>query len=202
MALLAEEDRLGHADALHAAATTAHAALLGDPADGSYDGGDAVTLLGGARQALDAVAAHDPALAGLAGRLSEAVYLVSDVATELASYVESLDSDPARLAVVQERRAELTRLIRTYGGRVSSPGPANAGDPASAAGASSVVPAQAHAPDLDGAPGPAVPPVAVPDLASGRFRHHPGARQRQSAAPEIKGNRQGRAAVYDERGDS
>ena len=96
-ALLAEEERLGHADALHAAATTAHAALLGDPSDGSYQGGDAVTLLGGARQALDAVAEHDPALASLAGRLSEAAYLVSDVATELASYVESLDSDPARL---------------------------------------------------------------------------------------------------------
>ena len=35
-ALLAEEERLGHADALHAAATTAHGALLGDPSDGSY----------------------------------------------------------------------------------------------------------------------------------------------------------------------
>jgi DNA repair protein RecN (Recombination protein N) len=119
-ALLAEEERLGHADALHAAANAAHAALLGDPADGSYQGGDAVTLLGSARQALDAVATHDPALAGLAGRLSEAVYVVSDVATELASYVESLDSDPARLAVVQERRAELTRLIRAYGAAAPS----------------------------------------------------------------------------------
>ena len=167
VALLAEEERLAHSDALHAAATTAHAALLGDPSDGSYEGGDAITLLGGARQALDAVAAHDPALAGLAGRLSEAVYLVSDVATELASYVESLDSDPARLAVVQERRAELTRLIRTYGGRVSSPRRAVAGDTAPAPGARPVAPGQAQGPDLDAAPGAAqVPPVAVPDLAS------------------------------------
>jgi len=70
------------------------------------------------------VADHDPALAGLAGRLSEAAYLVSDVAAELASYVQSVDSDPARLAVVQERRAELTRLIRAYGGL--APGPAGA----------------------------------------------------------------------------
>jgi DNA repair protein RecN (Recombination protein N) len=113
--LLAEEERLAHADTLHAAATTAHGALLGDPSDGSYQGSDAVTLLGSARQALDAVAAYDPALASLAARLSEASYIASDVATELASYVESLDSDPARLAVVQERRAELTRLIRAYG---------------------------------------------------------------------------------------
>jgi DNA repair protein RecN (Recombination protein N) len=124
-ALLAEEDRLGHADALHAAATTAHEALLGDPASGSFEAADAVSLLAGARQALEAVADHDPALAGLAARLSEAAYLVSDVAAELASYVQSVDSDPARLAAVQERRAELTRLIRAYGGL--APGPAAGG---------------------------------------------------------------------------
>jgi len=120
--LLAEEDRLAHADALHAAATTAHEALLGDPASGSFEAADAVSLLASGRQALEAVAEHDPALAGLAARLSEASYLVSDVGAELASYVQSVDSDPARLAAVQERRAELTRLIRTYGGLV--PGPA------------------------------------------------------------------------------
>src|SRR6478672_7150671 len=121
--LLAEEDRLAHADALHAAATTAHEALLGDPASGSFEAADAVSLLASGRQALEAVAEHDPALAGLAARLSEASYLVSDVAAELASYVQSVDSDPSRLAAVQERRAELTRLIRTYGGLVPGPAP-------------------------------------------------------------------------------
>jgi DNA repair protein RecN (Recombination protein N) len=113
--LLAEEDRLANADALHAAATTAHEAVLGDEASGSFQAADAVSLLAAARQALEAVAGHDPALAGLAGRLSEAAYLVSDVAADLASYLQSVDSDPARLAAVQERRAELTRLIRAYG---------------------------------------------------------------------------------------
>lgn len=113
--LLAEEERLANADALHAAATTAHAALLGDPSDGSYQAADAVTLLGIASRALEAVAGHDPALGGLAARLSEAAYLASDVAAELASYTQSLDNDPARLAAVQERRADLTRLIRAYG---------------------------------------------------------------------------------------
>jgi DNA repair protein RecN (Recombination protein N) len=122
-ALLAEEDRLAHADALHAAATAAHEALLGDPSSGSYEAADAVTLLGGARQALDAVASHDALLAGLAGRLSEAAYLVSDVAGELASYLQSVEADPARLAVVQDRRSELTRLIRAYGGPADGPAP-------------------------------------------------------------------------------
>ena len=119
--LLTEEERLANADALHAAATTAHAALLGDPTDGAYQAADAVALLGEARQALEAVAAHDPALAAMAARLSEAAYLVSDAAADLASYVQSLDSDPARLAEVQARRADLIRLIRAYGGLVSEP---------------------------------------------------------------------------------
>jgi len=178
-ALLAEEERLGHADALHAAATTAHAALLGDPSDGSYQGADAVTLLGTARQALDGVAAHDPDLASLAGRLSEAAYLVSDVATDLASYVESLDSDPARLAAVQERRAELTRLVRAYGGRVTVPAPASAEaggqgsgrpeEPADGAPqAPDVAPDVAPGTDAAATPGPAPagPAPAVPGLAS------------------------------------
>jgi DNA repair protein RecN (Recombination protein N) len=115
-ALLAEDERLSNADALHAAASTAHEALAGDPAAASVGGPDAVTLLGAAGRALEAVRSHDPVLAGIADRLSEAAYLVSDAAAELASYTESLDSDPARLAAVQERRAALGRLIRAYGG--------------------------------------------------------------------------------------
>jgi DNA repair protein RecN (Recombination protein N) len=117
-----EEERLSHADALHTAATTAHEALLTDPSSGSYEGADAVTLLGGARQALEAAADHDAALAALAARVSEAAYLVSDVAAELASYAQSVEADPARLAVVQERRAVLGRLIRAYGSPVAQTG--------------------------------------------------------------------------------
>ena len=113
-ALRAEEERLGNADALHAAATTAHEALLGDPAAGN-DGVDAVTLLGHARRALDGVRRHDTEIDGVATRLSEAAYLVSEVAGELASYIQAIDADPARLAAVQERRASLSRIIRLYG---------------------------------------------------------------------------------------
>jgi DNA repair protein RecN (Recombination protein N) len=115
-ALLAEDERLSNADALHAAAAAAHEALTGDPAAAAVDGTDALTLLGMAGRALEPVRPHDPVLAGLAERLSEAAYQVSDVAAELASYTESLDSDPVRLAAVQERRAALGRLVRAYGG--------------------------------------------------------------------------------------
>jgi DNA repair protein RecN (Recombination protein N) len=195
--LLAEEERLGHADALHAAATTAHGALLGDPSDGSYQGSDAVTLLGIARQALDGVAAHDPDLGSLAGRLSEVAYLASDIATDLASYVESLDSDPARLAAVQERRAELTRLIRAYGGRVPLPGPAGRpaveeGAPGTAPGPDAAAPPDTSLVDADGPAGADGPggadqpagadwPVGADPAAAG------GAAQPAEAAPAVPG---------------
>ena len=42
------------------------------------------------------------------------------MAGELASYTESLDADPARLAAVQERRAALNRLVRADGGRAAA----------------------------------------------------------------------------------
>jgi DNA repair protein RecN (Recombination protein N) len=113
--LMAEEERLANADALHAAATTAHEALVGDPASGNYDAADVTSLLAAARAALEGAAHHDAPLAALAGRVSEAAYLLADVAAELASYVESVEADPVRLAAVQERRAELTRLVRSYG---------------------------------------------------------------------------------------
>jgi DNA repair protein RecN (Recombination protein N) len=122
--LLAEEERLSNADALHSAATAAHEALLGDPSSGQYEAADAVTLLGLARQALEAAARHDAALAALGARVSEAAYLVSDVAADLASYAQSVEADPARLAAVQERRATLGRLIRLFGDAAAPAAPA------------------------------------------------------------------------------
>ncbi len=80
-------------------------------------------MLGTARHALESAAQHDPALGELAARLTEASYLISDIAAELASYADSVEADPARLAAVQDRRAELTRLIRSYG---SAPVPQSA----------------------------------------------------------------------------
>ncbi|GII51623.1 DNA repair protein RecN [Planotetraspora thailandica] len=115
-----EAERLSHADALRTAATTAHTALLGDPMSSTDGVHDAVSLVGLAKSAVEAVREYDPALAGLADRLAEAGYLISDVATELAAYAESVDADPARLAAVQERRSILTGLTRKYGEDVSA----------------------------------------------------------------------------------
>jgi DNA repair protein RecN (Recombination protein N) len=110
--LAADVERLSHADTLRMAATGAHALLAGDPAEA--DSPDSIGLVAAARSALERVADHDPALAESAKRLAEAGYLLSDVAADLASYAESLEADPRRLATAQDRQAVLRALARKY----------------------------------------------------------------------------------------
>ncbi len=113
-ALAVEEARLGSADSLREAADTARNALLGDDADPD-DGRDATGLVAAARVALEQSAVDDPALVELVGRLRELGYLLADVGADLSAYGAGIETDPARLAVVQERRAAVTRLVRKYG---------------------------------------------------------------------------------------
>ena len=112
-ALRAESKRLEHAEELRIAAFTAHQALAGDPTMDA-ESADVSALLGVVRRALSAVAAHDAALAEAGRRADELAALCGELGTELASYTESLDADPARLAAVHERRAQLGTLTRKY----------------------------------------------------------------------------------------
>jgi DNA repair protein RecN (Recombination protein N) len=112
-AVAAEEARLAHADGLRTAAETAHACLT---AEETISGGmDALGLLATARQALESQGEHDSGLAELGHRLAEASYLLADVAADLASYAAGIETDPNRLATVQQRRADLAALTRKYG---------------------------------------------------------------------------------------
>jgi len=109
-ALAAEETRLGFADTLRTAAEQAREALS------SEEGGpDALGATSAARRLLDGVRDHDREAAALADRLAEITYLLSDLAADVASYASAIDTDPARLAAVSERRAALTALTRKYG---------------------------------------------------------------------------------------
>src|SRR5699024_6630682 len=47
--------------------------------------------------------------------LASASYALADVAADIASYAATIDTDPARLAAVSERRAVLGGLTRKYG---------------------------------------------------------------------------------------
>ncbi|MGI8701197.1 MAG: DNA repair protein RecN [Nocardioidaceae bacterium] len=112
-ALVEEEQRLAHADGLRAAAERARMALTGD--ESSLGESDALSLVAAARKALDDERGNDPSLAALADALADASYALADVAADISSYAIDVDDDPARLAVVSERRSVLAALTRTYG---------------------------------------------------------------------------------------
>lgn len=109
-ALAAEEARLGFSDTLRTAAEQAREALSSEQGDP-----DALATTSAARTLLDGVREHDAEAGELADRLAEITYLLSDLAADVASYADRIDTDPARLAAVSERRAALTALTRKYG---------------------------------------------------------------------------------------
>lgn len=112
--LAAEAARLGHAEVLRDAAGAARRMLHSDE-DSAAEGSDVLALLARARRELEAVAGHDPVLDAMASRLAEASYQIADVAADAASYLDQLEADPTRLAVVQERIAKLSALTKRYG---------------------------------------------------------------------------------------
>ncbi len=107
--LAVTEQRLGSADTLRSAAEQAREVLSSSDASP-----DALAATAAARRHLEDVRDHDPQAASLADRLGEVSYLLGDVAADVSSYAASLESDPARLAAVSERRAALTSLTRKY----------------------------------------------------------------------------------------
>jgi DNA repair protein RecN (Recombination protein N) len=107
--LVEQGKRLAEADDLREAAGLARAVLAGSD-DGESPG--AVGLVGEARNRLQA--SGDPELAVLDPRLGEALAVLTDVAGELGGYLDRLDADPERLAVVLSRQAELKALTRKY----------------------------------------------------------------------------------------
>jgi DNA repair protein RecN (Recombination protein N) len=111
-ALAAEAGRLAHVEALRSAASVAHETLSGSADDVSVR--DVLGMLAEARTRLDEVRSHDAELDDLAGRVAEASYLLADVASELSSYLDRVDADPARLEAVQQRLAGIGSLTRRY----------------------------------------------------------------------------------------
>ena len=112
--LAEEEQRLGYSDTLRTAAEQAREALSSE-----LGGPDALGAVSAARKLLDGVRDHDPAAAGLADRLAELSYLLGDLAADVAGYASAVETDPARLAAVSERRAALVGLTRKYGDDVT-----------------------------------------------------------------------------------
>ena len=120
VALAAEEARLGFADTLRTAAEQARECLSAE------DGGPTRSAPCPPRASSStASASTTPRPAGLADRLAEISYLLSDLGGRRGFVRLRLDTDPARLAAVSERRAALVALTRKYGDTSTTcwPGP-------------------------------------------------------------------------------
>ena len=106
-------DRLTNLEDLRIAAAQAQQLVSSQLGD---DASDVLGLIDSARRQLDRVADHDPALELIAQALGNATILVTEISSQLATYLSDLDADGGReLETVQERRAELAALVRRFG---------------------------------------------------------------------------------------
>ena len=103
--LAAEEAVLAAASALREQAGRAHTRLVGEGLPGAVD------LVGEALSGLGQL----PGLEALLERLRAVIIELEDVAEELRLVAERAEEDPARLAVVRERRQMLRNLVRKHG---------------------------------------------------------------------------------------
>jgi DNA repair protein RecN (Recombination protein N) len=115
--LAAERSRLANADRLATDAGAAYTALAGS--DDLDLGGGAIPALRQSASIFESIAAIDPTTKGVLDRVTELLYLAEDLATDVRLYRDSIDADPARLAIVEERLAEIRQLQRKYGASVS-----------------------------------------------------------------------------------
>lgn len=111
--LASEAARLTHAEELRTLASGLAEALAGDDAA-------AGPVLGRQQRALAAMARLDPAAARLQELLDAAYYAVDELAREVSTYAESVSHDPERLAVVEQRRGVIHRIVRKHGGTVAA----------------------------------------------------------------------------------
>lgn len=111
-AIVADIRRLSELDALRDAAQTARAALSGMPGEAGDSDGAAIDRVAQAKSALEG--GGDSTLVALADQLTEALTLIADVASELASYLDELPNDASALESRLARQAQLRTLTRKY----------------------------------------------------------------------------------------
>jgi DNA repair protein RecN (Recombination protein N) len=104
--------RLTHTEGLRASVGLAHEALISD----SFDGVDALGLVGKARKAIENASGHDSSLESAASKLNEIIENLNEVAVQLASYLSSLESESSMsIDEIQSRRSEITSALRRFG---------------------------------------------------------------------------------------
>jgi DNA repair protein RecN (Recombination protein N) len=116
--LSAERARLANADRLARDAASAYSLLAGE--DDLDAGGAALPAMRQAAQILTELGEIDPITRPISERASELLFLLEDLASEIRGYRDGVESDPARLEVVEERLAELRQLKKKYGADIGA----------------------------------------------------------------------------------
>src|SRR4051812_10034528 len=115
--LVAERERLRHAEGLRGAVAAALGALDGDVDAGAGGAGAALAAAAGA---LEGLAGVDPELDALGARLGALAVEADDLGADLRRYGETVEAAPGRLDAVEERLALLDRLKRKHGGTIAA----------------------------------------------------------------------------------
>ena len=100
--------RLSSVEDLRAASDGAGQAL-------NEESAGALTSLGAARRSLDQAKGKDSKLDEIAANISEGFFLIDDASRELSSYLLALEADPAKLDLLQNRKAELLGFLKKFG---------------------------------------------------------------------------------------
>lgn len=78
-------------------------------------GGAVLPVLGEIRRNLEAVSRYDETLSPQLEILTECLYQLDDIASELRQYTERVDSDPDRLQRLEDRQTVIQQLKKKYG---------------------------------------------------------------------------------------
>ena len=113
--LLGDRERLRRLDGLRAAAGVAMEALAPESAEAP----GAAQALAQAVAGIDAAAGVDPRLDALAERCRALAIEAGDLAGELRSYGERLESEEGSLEILETRLQALERLLRKHGGTLA-----------------------------------------------------------------------------------
>ncbi|WP_349407729.1 DNA repair protein RecN [Pseudalkalibacillus sp. SCS-8] len=108
--LMEEKQKLNNFERLYQAVNDAYQALYGD--------GKGIDILGLAMSHLENVSDYDQALKPIEETITNTYYALEDASHQLRDYVDQMEFDPERLAVIEDRLHEINTLKRKYGNTV------------------------------------------------------------------------------------
>ncbi len=117
-ALRADRSRLAHSERLREGTAAALTLLAGDL--GGFEASNTADLVSDAVRHLEGIETLDAQLTPLLAQLRATREELRDTATELERYTAGIEANPAQLAALDERLAQIESLQRKYGGPIEA----------------------------------------------------------------------------------